>query len=306
MASFINPMCISAYVICLTSEGPRYLIIRRCCGGYLNGSWQMVTGGIAKGETASQAAYREIQEETGLIPSSLYSADAVETFYLHHQNKVIFAPVFVAFVKTMNVQLSAEEHDAYEWLSFEEARKRLIWAEQQRTIVAVHKRFGLKKPEDLLLIDIAYTHPSDSTLNLRQTGIALRDKKLLLIKQTKGPHSGKFDLPGGGIEDQETVEEALRREFREEVGMAFQSMQWMENLTASTEGLNEDQTPYTLHQVGLIYSVNNLLQIPNQVAEMESFWIDLGQLSEMAISPFVRQMMPLLSRIQKNSDGGEA
>ena len=112
----------------------------------------MVTGGTIEGETAVQTAIREIQEETGLTPAKLYSADAVETFFLHSQNKVIVVPVFVAFVEEMNVQLCSEEHDTYAWLSFEEAKTRFVWAEQRRIIVHVHELFVLKNPDNRLLI----------------------------------------------------------------------------------------------------------------------------------------------------------
>jgi 8-oxo-dGTP pyrophosphatase MutT (NUDIX family) len=68
------------------------------------------------------------------------------------QNKIILVPVFIAFVEEMNVRLSPSEHDRYEWLPFEEAKKRLVWAEQQRIIAHIHERFVLKKPDDLFLI----------------------------------------------------------------------------------------------------------------------------------------------------------
>lgn len=116
----------------------------------------MVTGGTIEGETAVQTALREIREETGLVPVKFYSADAVETFYLHSQNKIIFVPVFVAFVEEMNVQLCADEHDAYEWLPFEEAKTRLVWAEQRRIIAHVHELFAIRNPNNLLSIDLPY------------------------------------------------------------------------------------------------------------------------------------------------------
>ncbi|HSW87108.1 MAG TPA: NUDIX domain-containing protein [Rhabdochlamydiaceae bacterium] len=150
MTSFITPLFISAHVVCKTQEGPRYLLLKRC-GKYLTGTWQMVTGGVLEGENAMQAARREIQEETGLTPDKLYSADAVETFYMPTINKIAFVPVFVAFVEKMHVRLSPDEHDAFEWLSFEEAKKRLVWSEQQRCIIVVHERFVLSRPNDLLL-----------------------------------------------------------------------------------------------------------------------------------------------------------
>jgi len=138
MTSFITPHAIGVYVICRTHEGPRYLLIRRC-GRYLPGTWQMVTGGILASETSGQAVLREIREETGLTPVELYTADAVETFYMQLLDKVAFVPIFVAFVEHMEVELAPQEHDAYEWLPFEEARQRLVWAEQRRVIAQVHE-----------------------------------------------------------------------------------------------------------------------------------------------------------------------
>ena len=153
MISSIAPHCISAYVVCQTSEGPRYLLIRRC-GKYLPGTWQMVSGGIESGETAMQAALREIQEETGLIPRALYSADAVETFYMPSHDKITFVPVFVAFVEDLDISLSPQEHDVYEWLSFEDARDRLVWAEQRRVIYHIHNTCVMQEPNELLRMEI--------------------------------------------------------------------------------------------------------------------------------------------------------
>ncbi len=153
----ISPHCISAHIVRNSLEGPRYLLIRRC-GEVLPGTWQMVTGGIEEGETASEAALREIQEETGLVPKFLYSAEIVETFYWHAKDKVAFVPVFVAFVDEESVRLCPDEHDAYEWLSFEEAVNRLVWQEQRRAMAHVHQFFVLQHPpSELLLLEIMHS-----------------------------------------------------------------------------------------------------------------------------------------------------
>ena len=152
MTSLISPHCISAYVIHRTADTTRYLLIRRC-GKYLPGTWQMVSGGIEQGETASAAALREIREETGLSPSAFYVADAVETFYMQSCDKITCVPVFVAFVEETAVRLSPKEHDAYEWFTLEEARDRLVWAEQKRVITHIHQCFILNEPNRLLAIE---------------------------------------------------------------------------------------------------------------------------------------------------------
>ena len=43
--------------------------------------------------------------------------------------------------------------------------------------------------------------------------------KILLIKAAKGFHDAHWDLPGGRIEDNQTPEEALKREIEEEIGV---------------------------------------------------------------------------------------
>lgn len=55
-----------------------------------------------------------------------------------------------------------------------------------------------------------------SDLSFRPTvyGILIEDGKLLLSKQWDG-----YDLPGGGVELDETIEQALIREFMEETGV---------------------------------------------------------------------------------------
>lgn len=149
MSSSFDAFCISAHVVRLDAKEPLYLLIRRCCA-YLNGTWQMVTGGIEAGEKAWQAALREIHEETGLVPQRFYSADAVETFYMVDRDKIAIVPVFVAFVdNTEEVQLSPEEHDVYEWLPYEEAIEKLVWAEQRRILTQIHQNFVLKQPNPI-------------------------------------------------------------------------------------------------------------------------------------------------------------
>jgi ADP-ribose pyrophosphatase YjhB (NUDIX family) len=45
------------------------------------------------------------------------------------------------------------------------------------------------------------------------------NSKILLVKKTRGPYTGLFDLPGGTPEAGESLIQTLYREFLEEVGV---------------------------------------------------------------------------------------
>ncbi|OKP99175.1 NUDIX hydrolase [Paenibacillus sp. P46E] len=50
-------------------------------------------------------------------------------------------------------------------------------------------------------------------------GICVNDGKLLVIRKGRGPYRGRFDLPGGRLEENESLAEGLVREFMEETGL---------------------------------------------------------------------------------------
>ncbi|OMF00470.1 NUDIX hydrolase, partial [Paenibacillus sp. FSL H7-0331] len=45
-------------------------------------------------------------------------------------------------------------------------------------------------------------------------GISVDNERLLVIRKILGPYTGKFDLPGGRLETMESLELAVKREFR--------------------------------------------------------------------------------------------
>jgi ADP-ribose pyrophosphatase YjhB (NUDIX family) len=50
-------------------------------------------------------------------------------------------------------------------------------------------------------------------------GVYIKDGKILLLKRSEEPFKGYWHLVGGHVEDDETLKEALEREFREETNL---------------------------------------------------------------------------------------
>jgi ADP-ribose pyrophosphatase YjhB (NUDIX family) len=143
--------------------------------------------------------------------------------------------------------------------------------------------------------------------NISRVGVygVIRDgHKMLLVVQATGTYLNRFDLPGGGIEFGETISQALHREFLEEVGMDFKSMEPITNLTAKVEMPSKEGWPsYTFHQIGLIYSVDGLHALgTNQKGSLHHEWVDIRTLHKETVSPFAWEIIQAnLSSIGENA-----
>lgn len=120
-------------------------------------------------------------------------------------------------------------------------------------------------------------------------GVAKENGKVLLVIQKSGPFAGLFDLPGGGIDFGEDLNQALHREFIEETGMDFRSMNLIGNFSALTHVPALNGKPgYQFHQIGLIYSVEGFLYDleASQKGSLKCEWADSRALKKDAVSPF--------------------
>ena len=141
----------------LRGAGPSLecLVLRRADGGRCPGSWETVHGHIEAGETPAEAARRELEEETGLVPERLYNLSRVEAFYQHLLDEVALIPVFVALVPASAAVRTGAEHDRCEWLGPAAARERFAWPREARAledIVALLGRGDAGAVEDVLRV----------------------------------------------------------------------------------------------------------------------------------------------------------
>ena len=127
---------IDAYIFRKKEDGLLFLILKRAETKIYEHLWQGVAGKIELGESAPEAAKRELLEETGLTPKQMLVADHVSRFYEAHGDRVNLVPVFGIEVVSDIVTLS-DEHCEFKWVTLEEALEHLVWRCQKQGIQVV-------------------------------------------------------------------------------------------------------------------------------------------------------------------------
>jgi dATP pyrophosphohydrolase len=129
---------IAVYVYRVQGGQLEFLQIHRTdATGEYQRSWQIVYGGIEAGETAVQAAVRELREETGLTPRAMFQAEYVETFYFRAKDYVLMMPVFAVEVAPTDTIRFNEEHDAARWVPVEAVAGQFMWRTQREALAII-------------------------------------------------------------------------------------------------------------------------------------------------------------------------
>ena len=139
--------CTGVAAVLLKRERYEYkvLLLKRN-SAVLRNVWCYIGGSIEEGEAAWQAAYREIEEETGITDVSLYTSNLFDQIYSPAYNYIYMAPVFVGYVdEGQSVELN-EEHQDYNWLSFQEAIETVSLPGNDNVLQSIKKHFVDRSP----------------------------------------------------------------------------------------------------------------------------------------------------------------
>ena len=120
-------------------------------------------------------------------------------------------------------------------------------------------------------------------------GIIIENEKIILIKKAIGGYKGKLDLPGGGIEHNETPLSALKREIKEETGLDVIESSLFDVTSTNITWQMSDKKMEDLHHIGVLYIVKadgNLKNIPDGIDSLGAKKIDIATLKKDELTPF--------------------
>ena len=140
----ITVRVVDAYVFRKVENKIYFLLLKRANKKIYGHLWQGVAGKIETGESAWQAALRELNEETGLQPKHMFIADHVSKFYEQIGDRINLVPVFGIEVESEEVRLS-DEHTEFRWMDVDEAEETLVWSGQKKGVRTV---YGMLKSND--------------------------------------------------------------------------------------------------------------------------------------------------------------
>ena len=114
-----------------------------------------------------------------------------------------------------------------------------------------------------------YANPCSAT-----AAFILRGEELLVARRGKEPARGTLDLPGGFVDMQETVEEGMAREIREETGLQAESMHYLFSLP--NRYLYSDMVIHTIDMFFQVEVAAGTEPVADDDAA-ELFWVPLAE-----------------------------
>jgi 8-oxo-dGTP pyrophosphatase MutT (NUDIX family) len=127
-------------------------------------------------------------------------------------------------------------------------------------------------------------------------GLIEQEECILVVRKSRGPYKGLFDLPGGRPSHGEPLLEALSREIKEETGIRAQSYSVLGNFSFLVPYCDVKGNQKELYHIALAYRVeafdfNGFNDSITSEDVCGSLWINPFQLHKENSSPLLRRIL---------------
>jgi mutator protein MutT len=228
-------------VLAIVVQGDRIVLVRREKEPYL-GLLGLPGGKIEKGETVPEAAIREVKEETGLETRFNGYLGLGSEFLVQEEKVLRHFLLHLCQLEALSSDLQRSEEGAPEWYKLNELdqfKKEIIPSDflKIKEVFLNQKRgyydclienkngdYVLKKFEPISLMN----GEKKEEFKLGCGALIINDNnQVLLIKRGSKAKSerGVWSRPGGGVEEGESPEEAVKREIKEELGIEIEILE---------------------------------------------------------------------------------
>ena len=119
---------------------------------------------------------------------------------------------------------------------------------------------------------------------IRVSGILKKDDKILFVKHRKKGEE-YYLLPGGGVDFGETFEEALKREFKEEVNVEIS----VDKMCIISEGVDPKGEKHIINLVFLVEYVSGEIVLPDEERIVGIEYLTISDLDNYTIYPNIKK-----------------
>lgn len=111
-----------------------------------------------------------------------------------------------------------------------------------------------------------------------------KDERILLGKRARKPYHNKWDLPGGRVDPQEFLEDAIKREVKEETSLILSKF----TLDQAYHYPGDEGSPaiFLLYQVESFYGQ---MELTEELPELK--WVDRKEIPYLELTPWSKHFL---------------
>ena len=133
---------VDVWIFRVIEGAPEILLLHRAVHRVLPGLWQGVSGLVEQDETITEAALRELREETELRTDEIeafFHLDYVAEFLWEPADSLMTSVYFAVRVPPIWQPILSDEHDDYRWLPLDHALREAVWPGYREALVRLRE-----------------------------------------------------------------------------------------------------------------------------------------------------------------------